>query len=176
MSQDPGYWGLRVYHQAKQLAVRIHRMTLESLPRFEMDEEGPQIRRSSKSVVSNIVEGFGRRRYKGQFLQFLTYALASANETRAHLEMLQDTGSLAEAIARDLMSVQDPLLARLYRMRDSVDRFHRPGAPPKGDRVSEQLTPYSARCDDPATNDIPGLQEDLDLILDAEFESAEETA
>src|SRR4030043_1394014 len=31
--------------------------------------EGSQIRRSSKSVVSNIVEGFGRRRYKNEFIK-----------------------------------------------------------------------------------------------------------
>ena len=30
---------------------------------------GSQIRRSSKSVVSNIVEGFGRRRYKNEFIK-----------------------------------------------------------------------------------------------------------
>ena len=36
-------------------------MTLDNLPKFEMYEEGSQIRRSSKAVASNIVEGFGRR-------------------------------------------------------------------------------------------------------------------
>jgi len=39
-------------------------MTLDELPRFEMYEEGAQIRRSAKSIVANIVEGFGMRRYK----------------------------------------------------------------------------------------------------------------
>jgi len=39
-------------------------MTLNELPKFEMYEEGSQIRRSSKSVRTNIVEGYGRRNYK----------------------------------------------------------------------------------------------------------------
>ena len=37
----------------------------------EMYEEGLQIRRSSKSVSSNIVEGFGRRRYQADYIKFL---------------------------------------------------------------------------------------------------------
>ena len=42
------------------------------LPKFEMFEEGSQIRRSSKSVRSNIVEGYGKRHYKNDFIRFLT--------------------------------------------------------------------------------------------------------
>jgi hypothetical protein len=57
------YKDLEIYKKAHKLAVEIHKMSLE-LPKFEMFEEGGQIRRSSKSVKSNIVEGFGRRRYK----------------------------------------------------------------------------------------------------------------
>ena len=71
------YKDLEVYSLAKELSVKIHKMTLEDLPKFEMYEEGSQIRRSSKSIVSNIIEGFGRRRYKNEFIQFLTYAIAS---------------------------------------------------------------------------------------------------
>lgn len=50
------YKDLEIYRLAKELAVKIHKMTLEDLPKFEVYEEGSQIRRSSKSVVSNIVE------------------------------------------------------------------------------------------------------------------------
>ncbi len=58
-----------------------------------MYEEGSQIRRPAKSIVSNIVEGFGLRRYKNEFIQFLTYAIASCDETKVLLEMLLGTGS-----------------------------------------------------------------------------------
>ncbi|GAJ24691.1 unnamed protein product, partial [marine sediment metagenome] len=55
-----------------------------------------QIRRSSKSVKSNIVEGFGRRRYKQEFIKFLTYSLASCDETTAHLDTLYETKALKD--------------------------------------------------------------------------------
>jgi len=69
-------------------------MTLEELPKFEMYEEGSQIRRSAKSVVANFVEGYGMKRYKGDLVRYLTYSLSSCDETKAHLEMLHKTGSL----------------------------------------------------------------------------------
>jgi len=65
------YRDLKIYQLAHKLAVEIHEMSL-TLPKFEMYEEGAQIRRSSKSVKTNIVEGYGRRRYKADFIKFLT--------------------------------------------------------------------------------------------------------
>ncbi len=54
---------LEIWQEARQLSIMIHEMTLK-LPKFEQFEEAQQIRRSSKSVRSNIVEGYGRRKYK----------------------------------------------------------------------------------------------------------------
>lgn len=70
------------------MVIDIHKMTLEKLPKFEIYEEGNQIRKSSKSVKSTIVEGYGRRRYKQEFIRFLNYAIASNDETIDHLETL----------------------------------------------------------------------------------------
>lgn len=62
MKSEPfGYKKLRIWQDARDLTIAIHGMTLRNLPKFEMYEEGSQIRRSMKSVKSNIVEGFGRR-------------------------------------------------------------------------------------------------------------------
>jgi len=58
------YRKLEIWRLASVLVNDVHRMTLDQLPKFEMYEEGSQIRRSMKSVKSNIVEGYGRRRYK----------------------------------------------------------------------------------------------------------------
>jgi len=88
------YKDLEIYKKAHKLAIEIHEMTLKELPKFEMFEEGSQIRRSSKSVKTNIVEGFGRRRYKQEFIKFLTYSLASCDETIDHLDTLYETKSL----------------------------------------------------------------------------------
>ncbi len=89
------YKDLEIYKISHKLAVKIHKMTLE-LPSFEMYEEGSQIRRSAKSIPSNIVEGFGRKRYQHDYLRFLIIAHASCNETIEHLEILYETGSLKD--------------------------------------------------------------------------------
>jgi four helix bundle protein len=106
---------------AHALAVVVHRMTLEKLPRFEMYEEGRQIRQSSKSVSNCIVEGFGRRRYKNEFTKFLTYALASCDETRDHVEIIFETGSLADKeLYDDLCKRYDVLGRKINRFLQSV--------------------------------------------------------
>ena len=89
------YRDLDIYKKAYKLAIEIHQMTLK-LPKFEMYEEGSQIRKSSKPVKNTIVEGFGRRRYKQDFIKFLTYSLASCDETVDHLHTLYETKSLSD--------------------------------------------------------------------------------
>ena len=65
-----------------------------SLPKYELYEEGGQIRRSSKGITSCIVEGYGRRKYKAEFVKFLTYAHASCDETILHLNFINDIHKL----------------------------------------------------------------------------------
>ena len=55
------YKKMQIWQLVRQLVIDIHKMTLTKLPKFEMYEEGNQIRKSSKSVRSTIVEGYGRR-------------------------------------------------------------------------------------------------------------------
>ena len=88
------YKNLEIWKLADEMVVEIHEMTLTKLPKFEMFEEGGQIRRSSKSVKSTIVEGYGRKRYKSEFIKFLVYSLGSNDETIDHLETLYKTRSL----------------------------------------------------------------------------------
>ena len=92
------YKNLEIWKLADQVAVEIHEMTLTKLPKFEMFEEGSQIRRSCKSVKSNIVEGYGRKRYKAEFIKFLVYSLGSNDETIDHLETLFKTKSLQDEV------------------------------------------------------------------------------
>ena len=89
------YKNLEIWQEARQLSIRIHEMTL-ALPRFEQFEQAQQIRRSSKSVRSNIVEGYGRRRYKPEYIRFLVIAQASNDETIDHLVTLWETKSLKD--------------------------------------------------------------------------------
>ena len=51
---DEGYQKLDIYKQSHNLAIKVHEMTM-SLPKFEMYEEGSQIRRSAKSIPANEI-------------------------------------------------------------------------------------------------------------------------
>ncbi len=86
------YEDLEIYRLSHDLAIEIHKVSL-GLPKFELYEEGSQLRRSAKAIPVNIVEGFGRRRYKNEFIRFLTYALASCDETKEHLKILYETAA-----------------------------------------------------------------------------------
>jgi four helix bundle protein len=120
------YRDLEIWKLARQIAIDVHRMTLQNLPKFEMYEEASQIRRSAKSISANIVEGYGRRRYKQEFIRFLVFAHASCDETIDHLELLFETGSLTnEVLYRDLSAQLDQLGRKLNVFIDSVERSHR---------------------------------------------------
>src|SRR6266511_4465329 len=119
------YRDLEVWKLARQASISIHRMTLEDLPKFEMYEEGSQIRRSVKSVRSNIVEGYGRRRYKQEFIRFLVFAHASCDETVDHLETLFETGSLSDQpLYKDLHDRLFELGCKLNKFIQAVEKGH----------------------------------------------------
>ncbi len=100
-------------------------MTLTCLPKFEMYEEGAQIRRSMKSVKSNIVEGFGRRRHKAEYIRFLDYSYASALETIDHRETLFETDSLKdEDLFLALHERLNQLSKSIYQFTRSVETHH----------------------------------------------------
>jgi len=115
-----GYEDTEIYRIGKQLAVQVHRITLDELPKFELYEEGSQLRRSAKSVVANFVEGYGMKEYKGDIVRYLTYALASCDETKAHLELLHETKSLAPEPFRILYDGYRKLGAMLYKFREAA--------------------------------------------------------
>jgi four helix bundle protein len=78
------YKDLEIFQLAFDLAIKIPHASLK-LPKFEIYEQGSQIRRSSKSVKDTIVEGYGRRKYKAEYIKFLTYSIASCDETTNHI-------------------------------------------------------------------------------------------
>src|SRR4051794_28922299 len=119
------YRELEVWRLARELSVEVHKMAL-GLPKFEMFEEGSQIRRSAKSVRANIVEGYGRRRYKQEFIRFLVFALASCDETTDHLETLYETGWLKDAAIYETLHAQAQTLGKkLNLFTQAVSRDHR---------------------------------------------------
>ena len=121
---EQGYAKLEVFKLSRQLAVEIHKLTL-NLPKFEMYEEGGQIRRSAKSIPANIVEGYCLRRHPNEYQQYLHRAFASCEETRLHLKILHETGSLNdEATYNDLYTKLEKLGKMLFRFMESVKTGH----------------------------------------------------
>jgi four helix bundle protein len=118
------YKKLEIWQLARELTIEIHKMTF-TLPKFEQFEEAQQIRRSGKSVRSNIVEGYGRRRYKADFIKFLIYSLSSNDETVDHLETLFETESLKdETLYNSLHLKLDLLGKKLNSFIQAVERDH----------------------------------------------------
>jgi four helix bundle protein len=121
---EQGYRKLEIYKRAHRLAVDIHKMSM-GLPRHELYEEGGQIRRSSKSVAAQIVEGYCLRKNKNEFLQYLNRAYASAHETVEHLNFLFETGSLVDAqVFGNLHSQYDELCRMIFGFMQSVVEGH----------------------------------------------------
>lgn len=82
-----GFKELSIYQKTYKLAIQVHLASLK-LPKFELYEQGSQIRRSSKSIKDTISEGYGRRRYKADYIKFLVYAQASCDECLGQIEMI----------------------------------------------------------------------------------------
>lgn len=81
------YRTLDIYKMSFDLFIKTHPSSLR-LPKYELYELGSQLRRSSDSVVSNIIEGYGRSCYKKEYERFLVFSHASCDETIGHLEKI----------------------------------------------------------------------------------------
>jgi len=124
--KDISYKKLEIWQLARELVIDIHQMTLNCLPKHEMFEEGSQIRRSIKSVKATIVEGYGRRNYKQDFIKFLNYAIASNDETIDHLETLYETESLKDSDRYEKIHKKlETLGKKINLFIQSVEREHK---------------------------------------------------
>ena len=102
---------LDIYNLAFDYAIEVHKVSLK-MPKFELYEQGSQVRRSSKSVKDNIIEGYGRRKYKQDFIKFLTYSHASLLECKGQLEMIQILYDIQEV--PELIIKYDNLGAKIF--------------------------------------------------------------
>jgi len=115
------YKNLEIWKLVNELVKEVHLMTLTKLPRYELYETGSQIRRSSKSVKSNIVEGYGRRICKQEYIHFLIIAIASNSETIDHLETLFIIGSLTDEVLYKSLTLKFEQLGKMiYNYTESV--------------------------------------------------------
>lgn len=81
------YKDLEIYKESFDLAARIYKLTMK-LPHPDKFETGGQIRRSSQSIKDTMVEGYGRRRYKADFIKFLVYSHSSLLESTSQSDFL----------------------------------------------------------------------------------------
>ena len=114
------YAELDVYKDAMSFYIEIHRFTL-TLPKFELYELGSQLRRAADSQVSNIVEGFGRKRYKAEFIRFLTFSHASSREISCHLEKIAILYPDKQKQVSEFAVKNEIISRKLYRFIEYVE-------------------------------------------------------
>lgn len=108
------YRDLEIYKKGLALFLETHKMSLR-LPKYELYELGSQLRRSSDSVITNIVEGYGRKRYQADFIRFLVYSHSSNLETINHLEKILVLYPEHCEIVSKLIKDYDVLGAQIYK-------------------------------------------------------------
>lgn len=114
------YRDLEVYQLAYRLAIKVHKMTM-SLPSYEMYEQGSQVRRSTKSIKDNIVEGYGRKRYKQDFIRFLVYAHASCDEATSQITMIDEIHFESKGLT-ELISEYEILGRKINKFIEYVEK------------------------------------------------------
>ena len=113
-----GYEDLEVYKISYQLTLKMYEIT-RKYPAEEKYNLISQIRRSSMSIVLNIVEGYGRKDSAKEFKHFLRNALGSTNETRVLLKISRDLGYIEEEEHNNLEEEYEKLSKMIYRLMQS---------------------------------------------------------
>ena len=122
MAHISSYKELRVYQAAMKAAMRIFELT-KHFPIEERYSLTDQIRRSSRSVCSNIGEAWRKLRYQAHFISKLSDSEGEAEETRVWLEFSWRCGYLSKDEALDLDQEYDQIIGQLVRMIDGADQW-----------------------------------------------------
>lgn len=107
------YHDLDIYKISLSLFYQVHPASL-LLPKYELYELGSQLRRSSDSVTTNFVEGYGRKRYKADFIRFLVFSHSSCLETKNHLDKIDNLYKGTIPNNDELISQYDVLGAKIF--------------------------------------------------------------
>ena len=116
------YKVLDIYTIGMELFHKTHALSLQ-LPKYEFYESGSQIRRSSDAVVTNIVEGYGRRRYKNDFIKFLVYSHASNLETLNHIDKIVNLYPNLGDEMKQLHEKYDALGAKIFSFLKYAEEY-----------------------------------------------------
>jgi four helix bundle protein len=113
---------LEVYRKAFDTAMKVFEIS-KTFPKNETYSLTDQIRRSSRSVCSNLAEGWRKRRYKAVFVSKLTDAAQEAAETQTWLEFALRCSYLDERTFLELDECYEHIFAMLSVMEKKVDGF-----------------------------------------------------
>ena len=122
MNQKPiqSHCELEVYRMAFEAAMKIFTVT-SGFPKEERYSLSDQIRRSSRSVCSNLAEAWRKRRYEGAFLAKLSDSEGEAAETQTWIEFAVNCHYLDPAQGGELYQVYDHILGKIVIMINNPD-------------------------------------------------------
>src|SRR5947207_9028996 len=113
---------LDVYQNALMAAMEIFEIS-KRFPNEERFSLTDQIRRSSRSVCSNLSEAWRKRRYAAAFVSKLNDAEGEAAETQTRLELGPRFGYVAPTEAARLDQEYEEILAMLTDMASHPDQW-----------------------------------------------------
>ena len=113
------YKELRVYKLAFDSAMEVFELS-RSWPSEERYSLTDQIRRSSRSVCTNIAEAWRKRRYEAAFISKLSDSDGEAAETEAHLDFALRCGYLKPDKQAKLRDHYDHICRQLTKMMDDA--------------------------------------------------------
>ncbi len=116
------YRELRVYRNAKEGAMDIFRIT-ENFPTWEKYSMVDQMRRSSRSVCTNIAEGWRKRRYRAAFIAKLSDAESEACETQVWLDFARSCGYLDIETTTVLEQTYEKIMGQIVLMIENADQW-----------------------------------------------------
>ena len=97
-----GLEDLKAYQLAYRLAMAVFQES-RAFPKEETYSLTDQVRRSSRSVVANLAEGYRKRQYPKVFLNKLAIVDGEVAETQVWLQFACDCGYLSPTRAHELI-------------------------------------------------------------------------
>lgn len=116
------YRDLLAYKKAYEVAMRIFQLT-KSFPAEEKYSLIDQIRRSSRSVCTNLSEAYKRRRYKDYFLSKLNDSETENTETEVWLEFSLDCKYLKKEDHQILIQLNNEAAKLIWYMINNPEKF-----------------------------------------------------
>jgi len=113
---------LSVYRLAFSVTMEIFNLT-KKFPKEEKYSLTDQIRRSSRSVCTNLAEGWYKRRYPAAFICKLTDSISEAAETQTWLEFSLDCKYIDRITFDQLSEKYAHIIAQLLTMERKSQSF-----------------------------------------------------